>query len=90
MCAIICKGSTYLASPVQDQNRYHEDIFGVTLRTEEVKNKARTAMRRAQVYITGADSKLTPAIKMDDNGIVGGRSIVHTKSVDDMRNKTVS
>ncbi|XP_022086266.1 nitric oxide synthase, brain-like isoform X2 [Acanthaster planci] len=73
---------------MRDQNRYHEDIFGVTLRTEEVKNKVRSAMRRAQVYITGADSKLTPAIKMNDNGVVGGRNSVHTKSMEDVRNKT--
>ncbi|XP_038059438.1 nitric oxide synthase, brain-like isoform X2 [Patiria miniata] len=73
---------------MRDQNRYHEDIFGVTLRTEEVQNKVRSAMRRAQVFITGADSKLTPAIKMNDNGVVGTKNAVHTKSMEDVRNKT--
>lgn len=28
--------------PTQDQNRYHEDIFGVTLRTYEVTNRIRS------------------------------------------------
>ena len=43
---------------------YHEDIFGVTLRTKEVQTKLR-ASRRAKVFVTGADNKLIPA---DSNG----------------------
>lgn len=27
---------------IQDENRYHEDIFGVTLRTYEVTNRLRS------------------------------------------------
>lgn len=30
------------AFPLQDENRYHEDIFGVTLRTYEVTNRLRS------------------------------------------------
>lgn len=29
----------------QDQNRYHEDIFGITLRTAEIHNKSRATAR---------------------------------------------
>ncbi len=31
----------------QDCNRFHEDIFGVTLRTHEVQDKARKQVRKA-------------------------------------------
>ncbi|XP_033628503.1 nitric oxide synthase, brain-like [Asterias rubens] len=79
------QAKSYVIS-LRDQNRYHEDIFGVTLRTEEVKNKVRSAMRRAQVYITGADSRLTPAIKTDNNEVMGSKGTIHTKSVEDIRN----
>lgn len=37
---------------------YHEDIFGVTLR---IKDKQRNA-RRAQIFVTGADNKLTAIV----------------------------
>lgn len=30
---------------IQDQNRYHEDIFGITLRTAEIHNKSRATAR---------------------------------------------
>lgn len=30
---------------LQDQNRYHEDIFGITLRTAEIHNKSRATAR---------------------------------------------
>jgi nitric-oxide synthase len=29
----------------QDENRYHEDIFGITLRTAEVHNRSRESAR---------------------------------------------
>lgn len=29
----------------QDENRYHEDIFGITLRTAEVHNRSRATAR---------------------------------------------
>lgn len=32
----------FTTSPTQDENRYHEDIFGVTLRTYEVTNRIRS------------------------------------------------
>ena len=75
---------------------YHEDIFGVTLRTKEVQNKIR-ASRRAHVYVTGADNKLTPAVPngkatppRDAPGKVNG-DLNHeaTKSVEDVRAKVV-
>jgi hypothetical protein len=31
----------FLSSQTQDENRYHEDIFGITLRTAEIHNKSR-------------------------------------------------
>lgn len=34
--------SPLLPHPTQDENRYHEDIFGVTLRTYEVTNRIRS------------------------------------------------
>lgn len=30
---------------LQDENRYHEDIFGITLRTAEVHNRSRETAR---------------------------------------------
>lgn len=56
-------------SKLRDHTRYHEDIFGVTLKTAEVRSKLRTAIR-AHVLINTGGSKLTPAIKAfraDDN-----------------------
>lgn len=34
-----------LCSCLQDENRYHEDIFGITLRTAEVHNRSRESAR---------------------------------------------
>nr|CAD7458921.1 unnamed protein product [Timema tahoe] len=34
-----------ILSPSQDENRYHEDIFGITLRTAEVHNRSRESAR---------------------------------------------
>ncbi|XP_071508617.1 nitric oxide synthase, salivary gland-like [Diadema antillarum] len=53
---------------MKDTNRYHEDIFGVTIRTAEIQTKMQSAARRAQVLITGSSNKLTPAIKPLENG----------------------
>ncbi|XP_071848203.1 nitric oxide synthase-like protein isoform X4 [Apostichopus japonicus] len=47
-------------SKLRDHTRYHEDIFGVTLKTAEVRSKLRTAVR-AHVLISAGGSKLTPA-----------------------------
>ncbi|XP_031553421.1 nitric oxide synthase, brain-like isoform X2 [Actinia tenebrosa] len=41
---------------LKSSGRYHEDIFGVTLRTREVTDRVRTAARKAWVYIATARS----------------------------------
>lgn len=39
---IISLSGSDLLFPPQDQQRYHEDIFGLTLRTQEVTSRIRT------------------------------------------------
>lgn len=34
--------------PFQDENRYHEDIFGITLRTAEVQSASREFAKRTR------------------------------------------
>ncbi|XP_041456933.1 nitric oxide synthase, brain-like isoform X3 [Lytechinus variegatus] len=66
---------------MKDTNRYHEDIFGVTIRTAEIQTKMERAARRAQVLITDSSNKLTPAVKPFENG----NGTISARSTDDIR-----
>lgn len=39
---------------LQDENRYHEDIFGITLRTAEVQNASRESARKIRLESTSS------------------------------------
>lgn len=45
MSIYLYTGYILIISQLQDENRYHEDIFGITLRTAEVHNRSRKAAR---------------------------------------------
>ena len=42
-----CVWKLTCSSPLQDKGRYHEDIFGVTLKTAEVTTRVRTAAKKS-------------------------------------------
>ncbi|XP_032236183.1 nitric oxide synthase, brain isoform X2 [Nematostella vectensis] len=53
---------------LKSSGRYHEDIFGVTLRTREVTNRVRTAARKAWVYVATAKKIKKSSVA----GLLGG------------------
>lgn len=57
----------------QNENRFHEDIFGVTLKTYEVQNKVREKLRVAWKGATGTATAAKLSVVVGTAPLVGQR-----------------